>query len=1128
MDDNFENIEKAYLFKNFNNTRDEHANIITIMKEYDVKYVKEINNLSLLISNFISNTKSYIMTLNKVCSTLKNQIHFSQFLIKEMEEKSEKYSQLNDRIEMINNTSKLFDNHLLMANNKLNIFISEAKKEFKEIKELRMEKLKNIKMIQNINDDKIYDKSSSRGKVKKNLFEYKDNYSNYETYSPHKYESVYNNFIHSSNLQKNNFFDNQINYRKMHFNQSQDNYNPKIINNLINKRKSSSMVKEKNSRNKNHSLINSFSSRMNSSSNIQQNEIIKNKSIMKNMTSDINSSELKLAYKVLEFIFTINNLQLNRNNININIELKNKIESLKNNLMNLTNEVINQNKNNNFYKSKNIINNNFIYNNKENKEIKNNNLLNIEKSEDITKKLNNLNYKIDKLKTKNQDLELLIKMKDKENQKLNKIILNNKMLQSFQENNNFKINNNSIEKIVKNKNKTNINNKHEQNNKIVLSLNKKIEDLNTSLELIKKQKNQLNKDLISKNKIIKDLKEKMNILLNKNKNPIIKIDQTNKIQIFFKSQKSKNELEEKLEEYKIKNSKLEKMKNDLEKELEEEKKKNEKIDTSELIKLHNKISEYKNKLSYYKENYKKEKAQFQINDSNNIMNESPNDFNDFDIIKETSKEDVLDSELNNNLIINSNSNNNSDLIKQNKVLKQKIIELQNKIKSNNSNKGIDYEKLINNFTKDIKDKDVQIDYLNNQIQKLKKQIQNNEGKENNNKNNKNINNMNEYESKMISLKEKNDYFQNNLDSFEDQIKFNEKGIEELKNDIYKSIKKEFKISKIQFCFFSGKKNESEIKYSPDKYEILCDKYFYNFQWFLLINKKDKNSKDNDFHKMFWAEKSQLESIEKFNKYIGEAEEANKNIIKYISKLEEKDDIISKLSYKLNQIEKINSIEDMNSNNGNIKTDKFDTIITLEKYNNLENKFKKLEDELKLLKLENISLKKEFNFNQLELDDYNKFEEKLKKGEIQMSENMQKIIDNHFNQKKEEIKDDSMDNNYIESSMKEDENNKITEKNEEENESSEEESELNYYEGKDNIINKATQNKAVINTRKQLERITKLYEELEKRLKKIKNAIKNIFSTLEIQDKEKEKEINKLFEICGFTEEEINEMQLYME
>ena len=53
MDNYFENIEKAYLFKNYNNTLDEHANIIAIMKEYDVKYVKEINNLLLLISNFI-------------------------------------------------------------------------------------------------------------------------------------------------------------------------------------------------------------------------------------------------------------------------------------------------------------------------------------------------------------------------------------------------------------------------------------------------------------------------------------------------------------------------------------------------------------------------------------------------------------------------------------------------------------------------------------------------------------------------------------------------------------------------------------------------------------------------------------------------------------------------------------------------------------------------------------------------------------------------------------------------------------------------------------------------------------------------------------------------------------------
>ena len=377
MNDNFENINKKELFKSNNNNID--ANVISVVKQFDKKYVKEINNLSSLISNFISNINSFIIALNKACSALKNQIYISQCLIKEMDEKTEKYSQLNDRMEMINNTSKLFDNHLLIANNKLNIFISEAKKEFKEIKELRIEKFQKIKLIQNLKKDKMIDKSSSRGKIKKNIYESQDNYiSSYETYSPHKFENVYNNFIHSSNIQKNNLLDKQINYRKMHFNQSKDNFYSIQNNNSINKKKSSSIIKEKNSRNKFNIMLNNISSRNNSSSKVNHKEIMKNKNIMKNMTTDINSSELKLAYKVLEFIFTINNLQLNKNNNNINIELKNKIESLKNNLMNLTNEVISQNKNNNYYKNRNIINNNFIYNSKENQEFKNNNLINIE------------------------------------------------------------------------------------------------------------------------------------------------------------------------------------------------------------------------------------------------------------------------------------------------------------------------------------------------------------------------------------------------------------------------------------------------------------------------------------------------------------------------------------------------------------------------------------------------------------------------------------------------------------------------------------------------------------------------------------------------------------------------------
>ena len=127
-----------------------------------------------------------------------------------------------------------------------------------------------------------------------------------------------------------------------------------------------------------------------------------------------------------------------------------KIESLKNNLMKLTKEVINQNKNDKKIKNKNIINNNIIYNNKENFEIKEDDII-FNDNDDIgdnSIKFKALYDQIDKLKSKNKDLELLIKIKNKENQKLNKMIHNNQMFQSFQGNNSNRINNKSLDKIT--------------------------------------------------------------------------------------------------------------------------------------------------------------------------------------------------------------------------------------------------------------------------------------------------------------------------------------------------------------------------------------------------------------------------------------------------------------------------------------------------------------------------------------------------------------------------------------------------------------------------------------------------------------------------------------------------------
>ena len=130
MNENFSSMNKLDMFKCYNNTLEE--DITSITKEYDKKYVLAINNLSSLVSNFISKIKAYIISLSEAGSALKNQILYSQFLLAEMNKKKEKYSQLYDRIEMINETRKLFDNNLMTLNNDFNIFISEAKKELQQ------------------------------------------------------------------------------------------------------------------------------------------------------------------------------------------------------------------------------------------------------------------------------------------------------------------------------------------------------------------------------------------------------------------------------------------------------------------------------------------------------------------------------------------------------------------------------------------------------------------------------------------------------------------------------------------------------------------------------------------------------------------------------------------------------------------------------------------------------------------------------------------------------------------------------------------------------------------------------------------------------------------------------------
>ena len=115
-----------------------------IYKLYDKKNMILQNRLFTLIIKFHSIFKKLITDINSVLITLGNQAICSKSLLFTINKKDEKLSHLNDRLEMINDTKNLLDNNLLIANNNLNMFISEVQKNFKEFKDIKNEKDKSV------------------------------------------------------------------------------------------------------------------------------------------------------------------------------------------------------------------------------------------------------------------------------------------------------------------------------------------------------------------------------------------------------------------------------------------------------------------------------------------------------------------------------------------------------------------------------------------------------------------------------------------------------------------------------------------------------------------------------------------------------------------------------------------------------------------------------------------------------------------------------------------------------------------------------------------------------------------------------------------------------------------------
>ena len=126
-------------------------------------------------------------------------------------------------------------------------------------------------------------------------------------------------------------------------------------------------------------------------------------------------------------------------------------------------------------------------------------------------------------------------------------------------------------------------------------------------------------------------------------------------------------------------------------------------------------------------------------------------------------------------------------------------------------------------------------------------------------------------------------------------------IGKLKNDINSNIKNEN-----SQCNNNLITTFSEIKlnyqYNPNEFFIICDKSYGELKWYLMKKQIDYEKNDT-YDNLIWVPKVDVIDIDKFNEYSNEDEDYNLELLKVIKKLEEKENIISKLTYKIDKLEK---------------------------------------------------------------------------------------------------------------------------------------------------------------------------------------------------------------------------------
>ena len=129
--------------------------------------------------------------------------------------------------------------------------------------------------------------------------------------------------------------------------------------------------------------------------------------------------------------------------------------------------------------------------------------------------------------------------------------------------------------------------------------------------------------------------------------------------------------------------------------------------------------------------------------------------------------------------------------------------------------------------------------------------------------------------------------------------------------------------------------KSNNQYNSNEYFIKCDKTFGVLKWYLLKKRTDYKEKDT-YENLIWVPKVDIVEIDQFNNYSSEDEIRDLELLNVLQKLEEKENIISKLEYKIEKLEK--DIEYYKNNS--TFSDLYDELFVKTKSQNKNNKKEK--------------------------------------------------------------------------------------------------------------------------------------------------------------------------------------------